>query len=282
VIALVVGLPSSAHGQSKEVCARAANDGQMLRDRGEFQSARAQFVTCAREACPTIVSRSCQDWLAKLDLEIPTVVFRAIDEKGRDRTDVRVSVDDKPVAHAVNGMPIATDPGEHVVRYQADDGPPAEMRIVLRTGEKDRQVTLELPIARAPSPTAPPPSEPSSDPSRDVAVSSSPSSARTVTLLGLAGLAIVSAGLGTYFLVQSSSASHDAANDREGIPPPSGCWESTSPQCSRLGDDVHAQHRDTNAATAFFVTVGVLAAGAIVTWLLVPAAKPPTRAAWSF
>src|SRR5215472_9236356 len=96
-IAAVVGLQLAARGnagaQTKDVCARAANEAQTLRDAGKYLAARAELVTCANQACPAVVSQACRQWLAQLDADVPTVVFHVKDERGQDRADVRVSLD---------------------------------------------------------------------------------------------------------------------------------------------------------------------------------------------
>src|SRR5437762_10726167 len=55
---------------------------------------------------------SCRQWLSQLDAELPTVIFYVKDDRGRDRADVRVSVDGVPLVDRLSGTPVPMDPGE--------------------------------------------------------------------------------------------------------------------------------------------------------------------------
>jgi hypothetical protein len=257
-------LPAGA--QTKEACADAANEAQTLRDAGKYRASRARLLTCASDACPAIVGQSCRQWLSQLDVELPTVIFKVKDDRGRDRADVTVSVDGERLLERLRGTPVPMDPGEHVFRFQATDLAPREQRVVVAAGEKDRLIDVELtssaPAAADSSLSQPP----------------SPFSTRNFVGLGLGALAVASAVAGLYFVVQSHHEADLAASLRRGIPSRSTCATATSPACTELSDRVAAQHRDTNVSTALFATAIGLAIGAAATWLLWPSAA--VRSSW--
>ncbi len=133
-----------ARADDKRVCIQASEQGQQLRDSGKYTQARAAFTQCARDACPAIVHRDCTRWLSDLAQLWPSVVFGAKDPSGNDKTDVTVSADGKPIASTLDGKPVQIDPGEHVFRFEAQGFAPVERTVLVRAGEKSRQVVAQL------------------------------------------------------------------------------------------------------------------------------------------
>lgn len=116
---------------------------------GHFREARAELIVCAKPACPKFIASDCTGWLAEVEAELPTVVFAAIDENGRDLVDAEVRVDGELVTNATDGLAHAFDPGAHVVEIRAGVRV-AEEKLTLRTGEKARRVELRFAHARSP------------------------------------------------------------------------------------------------------------------------------------
>src|SRR6185437_6495341 len=85
---------------------------------------------------------------------IPSVVLGVQDEQGHDLFDVSVTFDGEPLATHLDGRPIDLDPGQHVFRFEAPGRTPVEQRVLLREGEKARQIVVTLASASA---SAPPP-----------------------------------------------------------------------------------------------------------------------------
>jgi hypothetical protein len=247
-----------AAAQTKEECARAANEAQTLRDARKFRDARAALSTCASAECPTLVTDACRPWLAQLDAEMPTVIFDVRDDRGRDLVAVRVLVDGTPLTTRLTGTAVALDPGEHALRFEADGFEPAEEHLVVRMKEKDRVVGLQLRL-RAHA-TSPPPRP--------------GGSWRTPVAVGLGVLATGAAAGGIYFVAQANDASRAAADLRRGIGSSSGCFDVQSNPCSELGDHVDTQHRAAGVAAGLLVTAGALALGALAVWLLWPGEAP--------
>jgi hypothetical protein len=139
-----------------ESCVAASDDGQKLRDEGHLRAARAKLATCAAEECPSPVRANCVQWLDDVDKRTPTVVIAAT-SKGKDATDVVVSIDGAVVTQHLGGA-IPLDPGQHKIRYEHAGDPPQDDAIVLREGEKDRalHVSFGSPVAPLPPPRKPP------------------------------------------------------------------------------------------------------------------------------
>jgi hypothetical protein len=152
---------SRARADDKEACVAAADQAQTLRDEGKFRAARAQMMACARDACPALVRRDCDKYLADLDAAQPTVVLGARDAKGNDVAGTRVLLDGVPLVDHLDGKPIAIDPGEHTFRYETSGAASVEQHAVIRVGEKNRILTAILMASTAvvakPIPVAPPP-----------------------------------------------------------------------------------------------------------------------------
>lgn len=141
-------------------CVEAAHEGQRLRDAGQLTAGRAELLQCAAAKCPDVVRESCGRWLAELDARLPTLVLAARDEHGADLREVRVSIDERVVASALDGRALAVDPGPHRVTFEAAGRRAARQLIVAREGEKTRPLVAILPLleperAATPDDTAP-------------------------------------------------------------------------------------------------------------------------------
>ena len=202
-----------ARADVKEACVNASTQGQSLRDAAKLIEARAQFVECARDACPGIVRKACADWLADADRRLPTIVFRAQGADGSDVLDARVSLDGKPLARGLGGSAIAIDPGEHNVRFERDGAAAIDERVVVVDGEKGRVVTARFGGAEAGATATQGPGA-----GEGADASSTTSSGRTLTppVLVLGGVGVV--GLGT-FVAFAIVASGDLNNLRKTCAP---------------------------------------------------------------
>lgn len=142
--------PSLAHADARKACVEAADHGQDLRDKGKLTEAKQAFVTCARDECPSMVSRQCTTWLTEVEREIPTVNIRARDAQNRDLVDVNVIVDDVLVTSALDGRPMQVNPGVHTFKYQHQGDADVQQQLVIRSGEKDRLLDVRFGAAKAP------------------------------------------------------------------------------------------------------------------------------------
>ncbi len=148
----------------KATCVAALDRAQRSEAEKKLQKARADFVACASEACPTAVREDCAKSLLAVDTAQPTVVFSVTSETGEDVTDVRVEVDGVLAKATLDGRAFALDPGPHTVRFERR-GARVETQVVAREGEKARVVRASFekkdttvpavaPQVKAPAPAA--------------------------------------------------------------------------------------------------------------------------------
>lgn len=220
-------------------CLSASESAQRLHLEGRERAARRAFVTCAAEACPAVVRKECIAALAELDRTQPTLVFDVRDPRGGDVTDVAVTMDGEPLASRLDGRPVAVDVGEHVFRF-TPQAPlqPAELRVLARTGDRNRSVAV--PLAEAPPAAAP---------------ASSPEAPSLVLPLAFGGVAV--AAVSVFAIVGLGAKSDLNALERD----PCAATRTCSP------DDVSSV-RTRFAVADVALGVGVVAA-AVATYLLV-------------
>jgi hypothetical protein len=279
-VALVALAAGGARAEEPKVaCIAAADRGQELRDEGKYGAAREAFVTCARDVCPALVAKSCMRWLGELDAALPTVVVAARDAEGRDVAAATVLVDGAVVAEGIDGLPLAIDPGEHVVRVERAGGPPAEVHVVVRAGEKGRSIAVTL-ASFAPAPVPPPAaagtgsaailsSAPFTESRQGAVAGPSVFTTRNVTGLSVLGAAVVSTAAAAYFDAAARNEASTAAGYRAEYPS-NACARTTSSTCTAWSDAVDAQNRDAVSSYVLFAVGGALAIGGAATWLLWP------------
>ena len=187
--------PRAALGDA-HACIDAAEEGQKLRDTGSYRRARERFIACAAEECPGEIRKRCVAWLAEVETLMPTVVFTAL-ARGKEVSDVRVSVDGEVVTDSMDGRPVFLDPGEHHFRFERTGETAVETTAVVVAGEKQRLIEIRFgpepvqPPTPAPSPS-PPVSPPASSPTPPIR---SPKARTYAYALGAAALTSVVAGV---------------------------------------------------------------------------------------
>lgn len=262
--------PAARGADPKAECIAAADRGQTDRDAGHYLRARDSFAICVRDVCPRIIVKSCTRWMGELEDAMPTVVLGAKDDAGQDLTAAHVTMDGAALTEVLDGQPIAVDPGPHVLRFEKAGSEPAEEHIVIRAGEKNREVAVTMHSAGgAPASTPSPASEPAHEaPPHGGATTTKKIVTLSMLVLGAAGI-----GVGTFLLVQSGDQSSSAASLRAGIPSYACTDNPSSSTCQQLSSAVDAQHRDAAIGTTALVAGGALVVGAVVTWLLWPRAE---------
>ncbi|MDP9152531.1 MAG: hypothetical protein M3O36_21605 [Myxococcota bacterium] len=257
--------PGAPAPGTKEACLTAADEGQSLRDDSKHMLAREQFLGCAREVCPRIVRDQCTEWLRQLDESTPTVVFGDKDDRGNDVTSARVTADGKLLTDHLDGKPVAMDPGPHDIVFEREGTPPVTVHVVLRTGEKNRDVSPTNPYLLLLNGMG------GDRGSGETRRSSPPWSARNVTSASLLVAGVAAAGTAIAFGLQSRNQADQATSLRMSMPSYA-CTVASTASCQALGDAVDQQNRDAALSTGFFVAGGVLAGAAVATWLLWPRA----------
>ncbi|MEJ7729211.1 MAG: hypothetical protein WKG00_08345 [Polyangiaceae bacterium] len=84
VVAVLFGGSRAAAQDATNACVDAHVAAQRLRRDGKLRAAREQLVSCARTSCPQVLVRECAAWLSEVEATIPSVLFEATDEAGRD------------------------------------------------------------------------------------------------------------------------------------------------------------------------------------------------------
>jgi len=187
--AVLVWLPTlmlisgAALADEKQQCVEAYKQAQVLRKSGDYVTAREQLLICSKESCPSIVKQDCVPWLGEITRGIASVVVEASDASGKALSTAKVSVDGKVVATTLDGRPIDVSPGNHTIRVEAEGAPAVERSVVLKEGEKNRAVKVDLDVVAAPPPkgTEPQPVETS----RPV-----PAGAIVVGVVGVVGIGV--------------------------------------------------------------------------------------------
>jgi hypothetical protein len=182
--------------QDKQACANASEEAQLQRIHGKLRAARAQLLVCSRDVCPVLVKHDCDQWLAEVDSSLPTVVISATDRQGGDVGNVRVLVDGQPFLESLDGKAAAIDAGQHTLRFQHPGDAPTEQQIIVREGEKNRQVSVQF--GPAPIPLATPMPLPAPGPAP---VEEARSKALPILGFSLLGVGAAALGFATYFEV---------------------------------------------------------------------------------
>jgi hypothetical protein len=161
---LVFSITGSATADEAGVCADAAENGQKVRDKGQYSEAKELFTKCARKQCPKHIRDDCMGFLDQLRKRQPSIVIRVTDSAKHDVTAFRILKDNKLLLDKPSGTAIDVDPGEAKLHVEADGYKPRDLPVVVAEGEQRRLVEIELhpvsepepkPIAPIPGPAAP-------------------------------------------------------------------------------------------------------------------------------
>jgi hypothetical protein len=194
-VALQAGTSGDARADEKQRCVAASEEGQELRDNGNYRRAREAFTTCAKDTCPQLVRRDCAHWQAELEDTWPSVIVGAKDGKGNDLVDVRVLLDGEPLLTKLDGKPTRVNPGEHVLRCEAEGLPTTETRVVIRAGEKNRVIQVQLGNASV----TPPKGEEEHATHTPSSESSGPSETKRTSAIAFGAIALAAFGSEAYF-----------------------------------------------------------------------------------
>jgi len=126
---------------SKTECAESFEQSQRLRNSSRYLEASKEASRCGNASCGAVLSGECTKIYDELQAATPSVVFGAQDEQGKELGGVTVQIDGEPTPVALDGKPVALDPGSHEFTFAADGFEPAHQSAVIRTGERFRAVT---------------------------------------------------------------------------------------------------------------------------------------------
>jgi len=190
--ALAVLAAASPAFADDAACIHSYESTQTLRKAAKLKDARSDAAKCADAACPAVLVKDCEKWLAELDQQLPSMVFEVKSAAGEALTNVKVTANGHPLVDKIDGKPIVVDPGSVTLHFESPDGKgkPVDQTIVLKEGEKGKKVSVTLGSNAAPKPA---PVE------RPVPIGT----------FAFAGAGIAALGVGTVFAVLGSSSESD-------------------------------------------------------------------------
>ena len=179
----------SALGRTEpNACATAYEKGQESRSDGRLREAREEFQFCLQSNCSEFVRTDCGRWLGEVESSLPSLVLVAT-SAGREIEDAQVTLDGQPLVERLDGKAVIVDPGHHRLKFSYGHAEPVELELVIREGEKARQVKVDFPSARS---TEAPSSRPHATEMTSVSKDRGwlPYALGGVGVLGLAGFAL--------------------------------------------------------------------------------------------
>lgn len=144
-------------GEATSQCIAAHVEAQRLQKSAKLREARAALVRCSDPSCPSVLVQECTDLFAELDRAVPSLVFVARDDQGKDIADARVLDGDAVLLTRLDGKAVEVDPGEHRFRVERAGGDVVEQKLVVREGDKLRRV--EVVFGAGATPPSPLPAE---------------------------------------------------------------------------------------------------------------------------
>jgi len=158
--ALLVSAPppvrAAARPKGGSVCPSASKQADALVSQGKLRQARRWLQKCAQASCSVPLRRDCKARLARLAMDIPSIVPMLTDEEKQPITDVEVAMDGHLLTTKADGRAVAVDPGKHEFTFKTVDGRVVTQEMVVVQGEHRRKLEASLPatVAAAATPTA--------------------------------------------------------------------------------------------------------------------------------
>jgi hypothetical protein len=125
-------------------CIRAHANGQRESKAGHLKAAGQLFTSCGSDdSCPDQLRKECAEFLDTVKKTIPTVIFSALDEDGKDISGVKVYSNDDLLVDGLDGRALEMDPGKYHLRFVLPTGEPLATDVVVREAEKNRLVQVK-------------------------------------------------------------------------------------------------------------------------------------------
>jgi hypothetical protein len=115
---------------------------QTARESGHFLEGRDAAGRCAQASCPQLIRQDCAAWYVDLADSTPSIVLDVHDRAGHDIAEPSVTLDER--ALDMHGRAVSLDPGTHALHVTAAGFAAHSERIMLRQGEKNRRISIEL------------------------------------------------------------------------------------------------------------------------------------------
>ncbi len=258
---LLVGAMTTLHSgivrADNKQCANAFVEAQKFQKAGQLTAAKEQYVLCASKDCLAAVRDECLAKLDDIEKATPTVVVAVTSADGSDLTEVTVYIDGEQVADSLDGSAISVDPGKRVFRVEIPGADSIEKTVVIRAGEKNRQLKLAVKPEEKPSPADPSTTEPDDVP---VEISTSEGGPGVLPWI-IGGVGLVAVGVGAVFWLGAESKAGDLED--------AGC----EPNCAQ--DDVDSV-KQQRLFGDIALGVGLVGIGVAAYLLLTGSAKTDT------
>jgi hypothetical protein len=252
---------ATAFADDKAACLDAASRSQRLRAAHLLVEARDQLLICATAKCPAVVRGDCADWLAQVELALPSVVVTAKSSLGSDLVDVQVTVDGKAFLSKLDGIAVRMNAGQHTFHFETPDGATLDRLVIVPEGKQSQPVAVVL--GRRATPDIP---AVAAVPIASLGTDASTGASRPLRTLGWVIGAVGAAGLavGGAFGVTAIVDTHDAH-----------CNASMQCAAGPLGRARTA----ADVSDAGLIAGGVLTATAVTLMLVGPSARSEGRPA---
>lgn len=257
-------LPAGAADPSVSECLAASEASLKASSDHLLRAERRSLLVCAAQSCPNAVRKECMRRVEQVDAAMPTVVFAAKDENGRDLSEVQVTMDGEVLADRLDGTALAVDPGAHTFVFETAGQQPVKKELVAREAVKDRHEPIQFGVLRTPAQPA-------------QAGRTAPDAGATQASSGGFGtqkvVAVVVAGLGAAGLITGGVfgvLAMDKKKNAEQICPT---------DCSNQdGVDAWSEAKFAgNISTIAFAVGGVALAGGAVLWFTAGPSDAPTE-----
>ena len=244
LLTLCCGAPAHAaepEPVAPEACIEGYENSQEFRNDHRLIEASVALSACIKPGCPQALQRQCSRWLEDVERAQPSVVLQAT-VNGEDARQIDVELDGLPLSQSLDGKSIAVDPGPHTFLFRFRDEAPISKHVVVREGEKLRAVSVAFDTHAVAATRKPGPASSATE----------SESARPIPMAAyvLAGVAVASATVATYFALSGRSEEHRL--ERE-----------CAPNCASSRVDV-ASRRYTIANVAAGISGAALIGGAVL------------------
>jgi tetratricopeptide (TPR) repeat protein len=201
----------------------------------------------------------------------------------------KLTVDDRPMAMTSSQQVIPLNPGAHRLLLAAPGHEPLTLDVRMNEGERhtlDAELTprrsaapdTAAPSVAAAAPSAAPSESPAAEPeTAERPAQESGETLRTVVLASEAGIAVAALGVGIGYMLRKNTDEDRVANAQRDIGQSStACNTPTpAPACRELAEAIDDSNRSRRVSNVAFVTAGVAAAAAVVTFIVWPAQRSP-------
>lgn len=177
-----------ASAQAPKECLASYEAAQRERLKKDLDAAKRELLACKQPQCPEVLRRDCATWLDEIERAEASIVI--VTRAGKTLvTDATITLDGKELSAEASARPIRLAAGKHQLDVESIDYDPVSLDIVVKPGEKNQRVEVELPAPTTPEPV---------------------SAKRDLTLVyGLAAVGVIGIGSFAFFGLRSHSRKND-------------------------------------------------------------------------